>query len=272
MYFRDTIVAGRTIIRNLRVSSRVKTEKQERRARFQPTSDAVRKNNFRYAVRMLTAKLNHNFKPGDYHIILTYKDIVSPEESRKMLKRFLSNVRNYCKRNDIEFKWVAVTEYEHTRIHHHLVMTGIDIRIIDKYWPQGYEYPVLLDETGNYHRLAEYLLKETEKTFRQDDSPQKRRYTSSRNVKMPEVKREKVSGREVRQQIKPPKGYYVDEDTRRKYEHAVLGVECMEYIMVSLDEEPRLKRWPKGRAVNPREILKDYERQISFADICELNI
>ena len=46
----------------------------------------------------------------------------------------------------------------------------------------------------------------------------------------------------------------------------------MEYIMVSLDEEPRLKRWPKGRAVNPREILKDYERQISFADICELNI
>ena len=43
MYFRDTIVAGRTIIRNLRASARVKTEKQERRARFQPTSEAVQK-------------------------------------------------------------------------------------------------------------------------------------------------------------------------------------------------------------------------------------
>lgn len=272
MYFRDTIVAGRTIIRNLRATARIKTEKQDRRERYQPTSEAVQKNNLRYAVRMLTAKLNHNFQPGDYHIVLTYKTAVTAEESKKLLDKFLRNMRNYCRKQEIDFKWVAVTEYKNARIHHHLVMSKIDLDVINRYWKHGYEYPVLLDDTGNYYKLAEYLLKETEKTFRDEDSPLKRRYTTSRNVKMPEVKREKVSGREVSRDIKPIKGYYVDEDTRRKYEHAILGVDCMEYIMVSLDEEPRLKRWPKGKAVNPRESFKDYERQISFADISELNI
>ena len=251
MYFRDTIVAGKTIMRFLKATARVKTEKQERAPRKYPTSEAVQKNNFRYAVRMLTAKLNHNFKPGDYHVTLTYKDLVSTEESKKNLKRFLDNMRNYCRRNNI-------------------VMSRVDLDAINKYWLHGYEYPVLLDDTGNYYRLAEYLLKETEKTFREDGSPQKRRYTSSRNVKMPEVRREKVSGREVDQYIKVPAGYYIDEDTKRKYEHAILGVECMEYILVSTEDEPRIKRWRKGRAVNPRESFKDYERQIDMAEMYDL--
>ena len=112
MYFRDTIVAGKTIMRFLKATARVKTEKQERAPRKYPTSEAVQKNNFRYAVRMLTAKLNHNFKPGDCHITLTYKELVSTEEAKKNLKRFLDNMRNYCRKNNIEFKWVAVTEYE----------------------------------------------------------------------------------------------------------------------------------------------------------------
>ena len=270
MYFRDTIVAGKTIMRFLKATARVKTERQERAPRKYPTSEAVQKNNFRYAVRMLTAKLNHNFKPGDYHVTLTYKDLVSTEEAKKNLKRFLDNMRNYCRKNNIEFKWVAVTEYEHTRIHHHIVMSKVDLEAVKKYWPHGYRYPSFLDDTGNYYRLAEYLLKETEKTFREDGSPQKRRYTSSRNVKMPEVRREKVSGREVDQYIKVPAGYYVDEDTKRKYKHAILGVECMEYILVSTEDEPRIKRWRKGRAVNPRESFKDYERQIDMAEMYDL--
>lgn len=271
MFYRDTIVAGRTIMRTLKAASRIKTDKQKRQPKQHPTSEAAMRVNFRNAVKILTAKLNHNFAPGDYHIVLTYEgEAPDPEEAKKRLKRFIENMRSYCKRNNIEFKWIAVTEYEHKRIHHHIVMSKIDIDVIDKYWKYGYEYPVPLDDTGNYYKLAEYLLKETEKTFRKDDSPQKRRYSSSRNVVMPEVKREKVSGRELDGYIKPPKGYYIDQDTVRKYEHAILNVECMEYIMVSTDKEPRLKRWPKGKAVSPRESYKDYERQISMEDMYEL--
>ena len=267
MFYRDTIVAGKTIIRTLKAVARVNTETQKRRPKTNPTSEAVRKINFRNAVKVLTAKLNHNFKPGDYHLVLTYARPLAPAEAKKQLEKFIRNVRGYCKRNGIEFKWVAVTEYEHSRIHHHLVMTKIDLDIIDKHWKHGYEYPVLLDDSGNYYRLAEYLLKETEKTFRNDNSPQKRRYSCSRNVVMPEVKRERIAGREVYQDIRVPKGYSVDEDTVRKYEHAILRVECMEYIMVCDDESCRLKRWKRGRAVTIRESYKDFEKQMSFDDL-----
>jgi len=264
VFYRDTIIAGRTVIRSLKAVARINTKEQKRKPKTNPTSEAVRKVNFRNAVKVLTAKLNHNFRRGDYHLVLTYETAVAPQEAKKNLNRFLRNMHNYCKRNGIPFKWVAVTEYEHSRIHHHVVMSKVDLEVIDKYWKDGFEYPVILDETGNYYRLAEYLLKETEKTFRKEGSPAKKRYTSSRNVIMPEVKREKVSGREVHHELKPLKGYYIDKDTERKYEHAILRVECMEYIMVSLDEEPRLKRWPKGKQVKLREPYRDYEEQLSF--------
>lgn len=267
MFYRDTIIAGKTIIRSLKAVSRINTETQKRRAKTNPTSEAVRKINLKNAVKILTAKLNHNFKQGDYHIVLTYGETLEPQDAKRALERFIRNVRNYCRKNNIDFKWVAVTEYKHKRIHHHIVMSKIDTDVIDKYWPHGYEYPVVLDETGNYYALAEYLLKETEKTFRSDNSPQKRRYSSSRNVVMPEVKREKIAGREVYHDIKTPKGYSVDEDTVRKYEHAILRVECMEYIMVCGDEKYRLKRWKKGRAVTIRESFKDFEKQMSFDDL-----
>ena len=267
MYYRDTIVAGKTIIRSLKATSRVSEGGRKRKPKHNPTSAAVQKVNFRNAVKMLTAKLNHNFKHGDYHLTLTYSSVVDNETAKKLLKNFLSNLTRHCRKNGTDFKWVAVTEYENTRIHHHLIISKIDIDVIDKYWKHGYEYPVPLDETGNYYKLAEYLLKETEKTFRSDTSPYKRRYSTSRNVVMPEMKREKVSGREIREQIKAIKGYYVDEDTVRKYEHAILRVDCMEYIMVSLDEEPRLKRWNKGKAVSPRESYKDYKKQLTIDEL-----
>lgn len=267
MFYRDTIVAGKTILRSLKAVTRIDTKGQKRKPKANPTPEAVKKVNFRNAVKILTAKLNHNFKPGDYHLTLTYKDAAAPEEAKKQLSNFLRNMHNYCKRNDIEFKWVAVTEYKHTRIHHHIIMSKVDLEIVDKYWKSGYEYPVMLDKSGNYYKLAEYLLKETEKTFREDDSPQKRRYSSSRNVVMPKVHREKVSGKEVYQELKPLKGYYVDQDTVRKYEHAVLGVECMEYIMVSLDEESRLQRWRRGKQVKLNEHYKSNEEQLSMDEL-----
>lgn len=267
MFYRDTIVAGKTIMRSLKAVTRIETKGQKRRAKANPTSEAVRKVNFRNAVKILTAKLNHNFKHGDYHLTLTYKTPMAPDEAKKELSKFLRNMHNYCKRNNIEFKWVAVTEYKQTRVHHHLIVSRVDLEVIDKYWKNGYEYPVILDETGNYYKLAEYLLKETEKTFREEESPQKRRYSNSRNVVMPEVKREKVAGREVKQNIIAPKGYYIDRDTVRRYEHAILRVECMEYIMVSLDEEPRLQRWSKGEKVKLREHYRDYEKQLSMDEL-----
>lgn len=247
--YRETIVAGRTIIQSLRASTRIKTKKGEKRApKSNPTPEAVRKVNLRNAVKHLTAILNHNFRVNDYHLTLTYSGIEpTKEEAKKNLQNFMKAVKRYCKKNGTEWKWVAVTEYENHRIHHHVVCSGIEPEVIKNKWSKGFVNFKMLEADGNYYRLAEYLIKETEKTFRLPDSVNKKRYSASGNVIRPEIKKELVSERLLQADPEPLKGYYIDQDTINRYEHVILGVECMEYIQVSLDEEPRLTKWRRGK-------------------------
>lgn len=248
-YIRETIVAGRTVLTRLKASTRIKTEKGEKRAaRTNPTSEAVRKVNLANAVWKLTSILNANFTGLDYHITLTYAgEEPTKEQAKKNLANFQRRMKRACEKNGQEWKWVAVTEYENHRIHHHVVCSGVELQMLKDKWNHGYVNCKVLDGSGEYSQLAEYLIKETEKTFRLPDSVNKNRYSSSANIIIPEVRKENVSERIVNNELKALKGYYIDQDSVRKYEHAVLQVECMEYIQISLDDDPRLKKWKKGK-------------------------
>lgn len=264
--FRETIIAGRTIMQAYRASTRVKTKKGEKRkAKSNPTPEAVKKINLRNAVRNLTAILNHNFELGDYHLTLTYSEEPTRQQAKDDRKKFLRNIKGYCSRRGIEWKWIAVTEYENHRIHHHIVCSGIDPEIIATRWKHGWVNFKQLDESGNYYRLAEYLIKETEKTFRLPESVNRKRYSSSGSIVIPQARREEVSERILEKELKPYKGYYIDEDTVNRYEHAVLGVDCLELIQVSLDPQPRLQRWSKGKKVKrERRYREQWSVQLSF--------
>lgn len=257
--YRETIVAGRTIIQSLRASTRIKTKKGEKRAaKSNPTPEAVRKVNLRNAVKNLTAILNNNFDESDYHITLTYSGVEPDKvEAKRCLTNFLRNMKNYCRKNGIEWRWVAVTEYENHRIHHHVVCSGIDPEVIKAKWVRGYVNFKILEANGNYYKLAQYLIKETEKTFRLPDSVNKKRYSTSGNIVRPEIKKELVSERMLDKDPEPLKGYYIDRDTVNKYEHAILGVECMEYIQVSLDEKPRIRKWKRGKKTKPEKRYRE---------------
>lgn len=270
MYYRETTVAGKTIFVQKKATSRIETKGRKRKAKCNPTAAAVQKVNDRNAERDLAIKLNANFVGGDYHLTLTYAgDTPTPSQAKRQLANFFQNVRRWAKKEGRELKYIAVTEYEHKRIHHHVVMSNIDQDIIEKYWKYGHVNFKLLDETGNYSRLAAYLLKETARTFREADNPCKRRYTCSRNIVTPVTKRELITSKEVSEEPKAIKGYYIDQDTIQYYDHAILEVECCEYIMVSLDKEPRLKRWSKGDKVKPEKYYKitEYEEQLRIEDV-----
>ena len=57
-------------------------------------------------------------------------------------------------------------------------------------------------------------------------------------------------------QTRPLKGYELDEDSVRKYEHPFTGIEHLEYMMVSTDPVPRLKTWRKGKTVTKDETYR----------------
>lgn len=137
MYYRDTIIAGRTKLIALRAVTRTYIKGEKRKPKMNPTPEAVARTNFRNAVKMLTAKLNHNFVPGDYHLTLTYEKVKAPADAKKCLDNFIRKVRSACKKEGVVLKWVAVTEYKQHRIHHHLVISGIDVDTLDRCWKYG---------------------------------------------------------------------------------------------------------------------------------------
>ena len=257
-YIRETIVAGRTVMTRLKASARIKTSNQKRQKKTNPTSEKVRKVNLMNAVWKLTSILNRNFCGKDYHLTLTYSGEESTkEQAKKNLSNYQRAMKRICDKNGIEWKWVAVTEYENHRIHHHIVCSGVDLQILKEKWKYGYVNCKMLDASGEYSQLAEYLIKETEKTFRLPDSVNRKRYSSSSNIIIPEIRREDVSGRVMDKELKPLDGYYIDQDSVRRYEHAILQVECMEYIQISLEDDPRVKRWRRGKKTKYEKHYKE---------------
>lgn len=249
---RETIIAGKTILTSLKISSGNHKEKRSKRSNI--TSDKVRKNNDRLAAKMLTAILNINFKPGDIHLTLTYAGLApSQEQAKKDRAKFIRQLRRFYP----GIKYVAVTEFEHKKIHHHIVLSNCDVEIIKSLWEdKGFQNIKLLDSTGNYIKLAEYLIKETSKTFREEGACYKRRYSCSSNIERPVIKRDEIAISEIFEDPEPVKGYYIPKDYVRRFEHPITGMNHLEYIQVALDEPWHMKKWPRGKVVSGKERFK----------------
>lgn len=175
-------------------------------------------------------------------------------------------MKREAKKLDIEFRYVAVTEYEHTRIHHHIVMSYIDKRVIDKQWQNGRILLSTLDKSRSYRKLAEYLVKETQKTFRDPDNATKRRYSCSRNLVKPVIAVQEVSILRLFEDPKPLKGYAIDEDSVNRFDNPVTGLTHLEYSMISTDPTPRMKKW-RAKGCKMKKSTESFTR---FEDIKQL--
>ena len=213
--------------------------------------------------------MNANFHPGDWHATLTYDDEApSQKDAKKELRNFIRRMGREYEKAGREFRWIAVTEYKNHRIHHHIVMSFIESNVIEGQWKRGYVRFTALDRSRNYRKLAEYFIKETTKTMREPGNETKRRWTSSRNLIRPIVKREIVQAKALYENPKAFKGYEIDPDSVRRYEHPFTGIEHLEYAMISSDPVPRIRNWRKGRIIDKQETMKRAaEIQISMESL-----
>lgn len=254
-FIREICIAGPCIDVTMKYSMRGSTKKRQEKRN--PSSEAVMKNNDRIAKKRLTRLMNANFYPGDLHCVLTYAgDPPSVEEARKEIEKFRRRMaREYAKQGK-EFKWIEVTEYKNTRIHHHMLLSYIDDTIIQKQWKAGRARFAPLDRTRNYKGLAEYFIKETTKTMREPEARTKQRWSASRNLTRPIVKREIIDAREMHQKPRAFKGYEIDMDTINRFTHPFTGIEHLEYMMTSTDPVPRIKQWRKGEPIKRNETIR----------------
>lgn len=204
---KKTVVAGRTMeVEKYLLYPKPKRPRGEKQA---PTSEQMAKVNERNARKKLRHLVNANFGAGDLHLILTYREEApTPEEAKENLQRFCRRMRKLYADSGQEMKYIAVTEYKKNRIHHHMIVNRADVNEIRKRWEHGYLRLSVLDDTGDYHQLADYLIKETSRTFRETAG---KRWTSSRNLVRPKEKTSVI--RRSRFREPPPErvgGYRLD--------------------------------------------------------------
>lgn len=240
-YVKQTVYAGKTIEVHKYYSSRYgRQTSPNRRPHTEPTPDDVAEVNRQHAISKLRGLLNANFEFGDIHSVFTYRREERPEDAEEAKKRYRKLMRDLKKAyaaHEIELKYIAVTEYENTAIHHHIVLKNIDIAVLRSCWAYGKVLISVLDDTGQYGKLAEYLIKETDKTSKKKGGLYKKRWNASQNLTKPVIKREIVSAKSWKQEPKPVKGYRLWKDAGTQFNRIDIytGSPRQDYIMVRLE-------------------------------------
>ena len=132
-----------------------------------------------------------------------------------------------------ELRYITVTEYKRARIHHHIVIPEVPAKVLCALWPHGRPHSTPLDESGDYRKLAEYLVKETG-TSAEEDGTRKRRWNQSRNLRPPKVEYVTVQAKSWRKDPKPIKGYYIDKGSIRAGVCDVTGYPYQFYTMIQI--------------------------------------
>lgn len=190
---------------------------RKRKPKINITPEDVAKNNERKAEDELRRLIDNNFYIDDYYLTLTYKNEPSWEEAKKDITRFINRLKYRCKKIGKELKYIYICEGR-KRLHFHIILNRaieITTKLIKELWPHGsHKNELYQGEAEDAKRVASYFVKEKKAAFYKDEiSPFKRRWTSSKNLKKPIVKVEKVKASEWREWIPERKGYYLDTDS-----------------------------------------------------------
>ena len=160
---------------------------------------------------------------------------------------FLKEMRKLYKSLGIPFKYIHVMEIgKKGALHHHLVINtpeGVSQRAITKAWKgRGRTHFNPLDDTGQYAKLAAYLIKQSDGMLKDPDALQGKRWNSSKNLRKPTVIRKepiKDRGRYNRVAKLPKKladSYYLDGDSIQEGIHERTGYTFFSYTFVRINQ------------------------------------
>ena len=163
-----------------------KCHRETRAARENTTRKEQQELNTRNARKLFARRLNANFTDADLCVTLTYwGELPDEKKAQKDIRNYLRRVRAWRKRNGLpELKYAYVVEWadgdgRRKRVHHHVVMSGMDRNEAEKIWRLGRAQAAWLrPEDGTLEGLAQYITKQPTKH---------KRWQTSRNLTEPTV-------------------------------------------------------------------------------------
>ena len=231
-YIKRITTAGRIKEIELYFSSRYNKKGAKRSDKVKPTSEQQKKINMRRRARWLRLLTAENFGYGDYHVVLSYvrrKDVPhrTKKEMRRDIEKFFRECRKQYRKQGKELKYIHVMEIgERGGRHHHLVMNEIEPKILQTAWNKVYEgqsriHITVMDDSGEYKKLAEYFIKQSAKYLNTEKELMGKSYSTSKNLRKPKVEYKIVSDRSwFRAVPKIEKGYYLDKESEERGVHS----------------------------------------------------
>lgn len=207
--------------------------RQARRERKQnKTTPAQEKVNHENAKRRLRWDINENFAPGDYWLTFTYgRDHEPTDESCKEdYQRLMRKLRALYKRAGVDMKYIAICNEPERRPHIHLlVKKGVPLEMIQALWGYGHMHIKLLDGSGQYRQLADYIFKHSA------GIAGKKKWYASKNLVHPQPKERESGASGWREDIRPPKGWMLDKSVEvEKGLNPITGAEFIRYSFVKI--------------------------------------
>lgn len=249
-YIIEIVKAGATIEVQKYYSSRYGKRGIKRGEKKALTRDEQREVNKRAAEKKLRRIINENFQEGDTHLVLDYrkdKRLDGREGMRKDADDFLREMRKLYKSTGKVLKYIHVMEIgKKGALHHHLIINtpdGISQRAIAKAWKgRGRTHFNLLDDSGNYSKLASYLIKQSDGMLKSPDALQGKRWNSSKNLRKPKILKKKPIkdkgwyNRIARLPKKLEESYYLDEESVHEGIHEKTGYTFFSYMFVKINQ------------------------------------
>lgn len=229
-YFMREVIAGAVReIEKWKKPTREAKRQAQRAAKLNESSDAQKKVNLENSLRRLRWDINANFEPGDYWLTFTYAREYAPtdESCEQDYKKLIRKMRTLYRRAGVELKYVSICNEPERRPHIHLlVKKGVDLQEIQSLWAYGHIGIKLLDESGQYKQLAEYIFKHSA------GKEGRKKWFSSKNLVHPQPVEREMSAKNWKDEIKPPKGWAIDKTV--EVERGVNPITGAEYIRYSL--------------------------------------
>lgn len=213
----------------------------KRTKRAKPTPEQMEKANHRNKVKKARRMIRNNFDEGDYYGTLTYAPDRRPknmQECQKDLAALIRKLRAQYKRKNTELKWMANIEVGSRGAWHiHIIINELvsdDIPmtsgLIRKYWTKGSRNEKTLRSEGGFKKLAEYLTKDNKSD---PEHIVESKWSHSRNLHVPDPEiHPYVRRRTWKEEIKVPKGFYLDRDSVVQTINPLTGWEYRTYSLL----------------------------------------
>lgn len=226
MAYQEKVVNIGNVIEVMKyINGRVGTKEQrEKAAATRTTPEEQLKWQSKEAERKVWRILRNpkNFQAGDLWVTLTYPAGSRPESEqvRGDTQKFLKKIRREYKKQGKECKYVySVGRGKKGAVHLHFVLKKIDTEIIARTWEKivnngewVHVHAEHMDKSGNYQKLAAYIIKNGEETFFSADPIIKKRFSYSRNIEIKKVKAKTIRARAWKKDAPEKKGYYIDKN------------------------------------------------------------